>query len=105
MADNDYIVVTTVQTFRHRYVMHKDDLRKLNTHVTPTEEDLVEWALDTVTMEACEEFSQLHLDEQIVDFFQCTEEEMLGFFDRDNDYLKEWSNDYKIEWVRKNLKT
>jgi len=103
MADNDYIVVTTVQTFRHRYVMHKDDLRKLNTDVTPTDKDLVDWALDTVTMEECEEFSQLHLGEQIIDHFECTEDEMLGFFDRDNDYLKGWSTDYKIEHVRKCL--
>ena len=100
MFDNDYIVVTCISTHRMRYVMHKDDLRKLNTDVTPTDKDLVDWALDTVTLEECEEFSQLHLGEQIVDHYECTEEEMLGFFDRDNDYLKGWSTDYKIEHVR-----
>lgn len=104
MSNNDYVVVTTVQTFRHRYVMHKDDLSKLNTDVEPTDKDLVDWALDTVTMEECEEFSQEHLGEQIVDHFECTEDEMLGFFDRDNNYLKGWSRDYKIEHVRKCLK-
>jgi len=100
MFDNDYIVVTCISTHRMRYVMHKDDLRKLNKDVTPTDKDLVDWALDTVTLEECEEFSQLHLGEQIVDHYECTEEEMLGFFDRDNDYLKGWSTDYKIEHVR-----
>ena len=100
---NDYIVVTTVSQFRMRYVMHKDDLRKLNTEHDPTENDLVDWALDTVTMMECDEFSQEHIGETIVDTFQCNEDEMLTFFDRDNDYLKGWNTDYKIEWVRKNL--
>jgi len=104
MFDNDYIVVTCISTHRMRYVMHKDDLRKLNTDVTPTDKDLVDWALDTVTLEECEEFSQLHLGEQIVDHYECTEEEMLGFFDRDNDYLKGWSTDYKIEHVRGHIR-
>ena len=102
--NNDYVVVTTISTFKHRYVMHKDDLRKLNTDMDPTEDDLVDWALDTVTMEDCEEFSQEHLGEQIVDHFECTESEMLGFFARDNDYLKSWTHGYIIEWVRKQLK-
>lgn len=104
MADNDYIAVTAISTHRMRYVMHKDDLRKLNKDIEPTEKDLVDWALDTVTMQECEEFSQEWLGEQIVDHFECTEEEMLGFFDRDNDYLKGWSTNYKIDWVRNQLK-
>lgn len=100
----DYVVVTTVQTFRHRYVMHKDDLRKLNADVEPTEKDLIDWAQDTVTMEECEEFSQLHLGEQICDVYTCDEDEMLTFFDRDNDYLSGWFRQYKIDWVRNQLK-
>lgn len=103
MADNDYIAVTAISTHRMRYVMHKDDLRKLNKDIEPTEKDLVDWALDTVTMQECEEFSQEWLGEQIVDHFECTEEEMLGFFDRDNDYLKDWDRDYKIQHVRKSI--
>lgn len=100
----DYVVVTTIQTFRHRYVMHKDDLRKLNADVEPTEKDLIDWAQDTVTMEECEEFSQLHLGEQICDVYTCDEDEMLTFFDRDNDYLSGWFRQYKIDWVRNQLK-
>lgn len=102
-SEKDYVVVTTVQTFRHRYVMHKDDLRMLNTDIEATNKDLVEWALDTVTCEECVEFSQEHLGEQIVDHFECTEDEMLTFFDRDNDYLKDWDRDYKIQSVRNRL--
>lgn len=96
---NDYVIVTTISTFKHRYVMHKNDLRKLNTDVEPTDKDLVEWAMDTVTMQEVKEFSQDHIGEHIVDHFECTEDEMLTFFDRDNDYLKSWTTEKKIEWV------
>lgn len=97
---SEYVVVTTISTFRHRYVMHKDDLQKMN----PDEiVDMIGWASDTVTLEECEEFSQYHLGEQIVDTNILTEEEMLELFDRDNDYLSGWSKEEKIEWVRNNL--
>lgn len=99
----DYVVVTCISTHRMRYVMHKDDLRKLNTDIEPTEKDLVDWALDTVTMQKCEEFSQEWLGEQIVDTYERTEDEMLTLFDRDNDYLKVWDRDYKIQYVRNSI--
>jgi len=100
----DYVIVTAISSHRMRYVMHKDDLRKLNTEATPTDAELAEWAQDSVAMQECEEFSQLWLGEQISDAYECDEDEMLTFFDRDNDYLKEWSRDYKLQWVRKHLK-
>lgn len=101
---NDYVIVTCISTHRIRYAMHKDDLRKLNTDVEPTSKDLVDWALDTVTMQECDEFSQEWLGEQIIDHFECNEDEMLTFFDRDNAYLQSWTRDYKIDWVRNQLK-
>jgi len=104
MADNDYIVVTCISTHRMRYVMHKDDLRKCNAYAVPTDLQLADWAKDTVTMRECEEFSQEWLGEQIVDHYECTEEEMLGFFDCENDYQKGWDRDYKIQHVRNCLK-
>lgn len=97
----DYVVVTTIAQFRHRYVMHRDDLQKLNPDV---EVKPIEWACDTVTAEEVEEFSQSYLGETITDTTTMTEDEMLELFDRDNDYLEDWSRDYKLEWVRKNLK-
>ena len=99
----DYVIVTCISTHRIRYAMHKDDLRKLNADVEPTEADLIDWAQDTVTMEECDEFSQLHLGEQISDVYTCTEDEMLTLFDRDNDYLKVWDRDYKIQHVRNSI--
>ena len=95
----DYVVVTTISSHRRRYVMHKDDLRKMNGDIQPTDNQLGEWACDTVTMNECEEFSQHWLGEQISDVYECDEDEMLTFFDRDNDYLSSWTRDYKIQWV------
>ena len=99
MTNKDYVVVTTVSSFRHRYVMHKDDLRKLNSDVEPNDAELDDWASDTVICEECDEFSQYHIGEQGCDVYQCSEEEMLTLFDRDNDYFSSWQRDQKIKWV------
>lgn len=97
----DYVVVTTLSQFRIRYVMHKDDLQKMNPD-NPV--NMIEWACDTVTADEVEEFSQEFLGDKIIDTQLCTENEMLELFDRDNDYLQSWSRDYKVSWVRKTLK-
>jgi len=99
MTDKDYVVVTAISSFRMRYVLHRDDLQKLN----PDPDlpiDIVEWANDTVSLEECEEFSQEHMGEYIVDTVEMNEDEMLDLFDKDNDYLSEWTKDQKIELVR-----
>lgn len=98
--NKDYVVVTAISQYRMRYVMHKDDLQKLNTEadVNP-----IEWAEDTVTCMECDEFSQEHIGETILESRMVDEDEMLELFDRDNDYLKGWDRDYKIQWVRKLL--
>ena len=102
MSQNkDYVVVTTISQFRHRYVMHKDDLQKLNPDVDVKP---VEWACDTVTAEEVEEISQRFFGETIIDATTMTEDEMLELFDEDNDYMRRWLRDYKIDWVRKRLK-
>ena len=101
----DYVVVTAISSHRMRYVVHKDDLRKLNGDAEPAAKELGDWACDSVTMEECAEFSQHWLGEQISDVYECDEDEMLTFFDKDNDYLSSWSRDYKVQWVRKLLKT
>jgi hypothetical protein len=97
MTEN-YVVVTCVSSYRMRYVMHKDDLQKLNPY-KPC--DPIEWAKDTVTCEECDEFSQEHMGEYIVDTAIIDEQEMLELFDKENHYLKDWSKEQKIEWVRK----
>lgn len=94
----DYIVVTTISQFRMRYVMHKDDLQKLNTEV---EVNPIEWAEDTITCNECEDFSQEHLGEIIIDTTTMTEEEMLELFNKDNAYLSQWPDEYKVKWTRR----
>jgi hypothetical protein len=84
MKTKDYVVVTTISSHRGRYVMHRDDLQKLN----PSEPvNAIEWANDAFNMDECEEFSQEHMGEYIVDTVEMNEEDMLELFDKDNDYL------------------
>ena len=98
MTDKDYVVVTAISSYRMRYVMHRDDLQKLNPDLPV---DSVEWANDTVTSEECDEFSQEYMGEYIVDTVEMNEDDMLDLFDKDNDYLSGWIKDQKIELVRK----
>jgi len=100
MKNKDYVVVTAISSHRGRYVMHRDDLQKLNP-LDPV--NAIEWANDTVNMNECEEFSQEHMGEYIVDTVEMNEEDMLELFDKDNDYLREWTKDQKIAMVRKSI--
>ena len=100
MKNKDYVVVTAISSHRVRYVMHRDDLQKLNPSVPV---NAIEWANDTVTNEECEEFSQEHMGEYIAETVEMNEEDMLELFDKDNDYLREWTKDQKIEWIRKTI--
>ena len=104
MSDKDYVVVTAISQHRMRYVMRKDALRKCNTLEDPTDQQLTQWAQDTVVMQECEEFSQEWLGEVITDTYECTEDEMLTLFDKDNDYLSKWDRDQKIKWVSNTFK-
>ena len=99
-SKQDYVVVTAISSYRMRYVMHRDDLQKLNPDLPV---DSVEWANDTVSSEECEEFSQKHVGEYIVDTVEMNEDDMLDLFDKENDYLSEWTKDQKIESVRKSI--
>tara|TARA_R110000803_G_scaffold35848_2_gene77278 strand:+ start:113 stop:511 length:399 start_codon:yes stop_codon:yes gene_type:complete len=100
MKDKDYVVVTAISSYRMRYVMHRDDLQTLALNGPVS---IIDRANDTVTMEECEEFSQAHMGEYIVDTVEMDEADMLALFDKDNDYLREWSNDQKVAVVRKSI--
>jgi hypothetical protein len=43
------------------------------------------------------------MGEYIVDTVEMNEADMLDLFDKDNDYLSEWTKDQKIELVRRNV--
>jgi hypothetical protein len=100
MKTKDYVVVTAISSHRMRYVMHRDDLQKLNP-LDPV--NAIEWANDVVSNEECEEFSQENMGEYIVDTVEMNEEEMLALFDKDNDYLREWTKDKKVAMVRRSI--
>ena len=97
MNKKDYVVVTAISSYRMRYVMHRDDLQKLNFEVPV---DPAEWANDSVSLGECKEFSQKHMTETIVDSVEMNEDEMIDLFDLDNHYLSAWTRDQKIELVR-----
>lgn len=84
--EKELVLVECVSTFRMRYVVEVPAGKK-------------EWALDTVTLNEAEEFSQEHLGEQIVSHRVIDETEYLRVFDEDNDYLKSWNNEQKFRMV------
>ena len=100
MNNKEYVVVTAISSHRMRYVMHRDDLQKLNPSLPV---NAIDWANDTVAAEECEEFSQEHMGEYIVETVEMNEEDILTLFDKDNDYLREWTKDQKLQWIRKTI--
>jgi len=98
MNEEKYVIITTISSFRHRYCVPVSELQKLNMD-HPVEPE--SWAKDCVTMEEVEEFSQEHIGEKIIDSTVLTEDEMLTLFDKDNDYLKNWSKEQKIAHVHR----
>ena len=88
-----YVKVKTISIFEHTYMIPMQEGQTVEDH------------LDYVTCHEVEEFSQLHVDENIL--MNCTEvvdeEEMLALFDKENDYLRSWSREKKIETVHNHL--
>jgi len=80
----EWILVETVSQFRQRYVVEVPKGKS-------------DYALDSVTMEDVKEFSQKHLGETIVSHRVISEKDALDLFDEDNDYLKDWTDDKKME--------
>jgi hypothetical protein len=100
MSDERYVVVTCISTFRERYCVPVSELQKLNEDFKVLSvEEAISWAQDSVTMEEVREFSQHWLGETILDTFVLDKERMLALFDRDNDYLKNWTEEQKLNYV------
>jgi hypothetical protein len=95
-----YAVVTAVSTFRMRYVIPVDDLQAMVKDDLTIDDDMaISWAYDSVTCEDVLDFSQKHLGEHIVGGEVLSEEEVLQLFDKDNDYLKDWSVEKKLKQI------
>lgn len=80
-SENLYLV-ETVSIFRHRYAVRARSL---------------EHAYDSVTMNEVTEFSQQHINENIVSGRKITQEQYLEIFDQDNDYLQSWTEEQKLQ--------
>lgn len=83
-VENPLFLVEAVSTFRMRYVVRCQK---------------ADHAADTVVMEQAMEFSQKHLDENIISVRQISDAEYLELFDQDNDYLKSWTQEQKFGLV------
>ena len=98
--NKDYVVVTAISMYRMRYVMHKNDLTISSPGIKTTltgNTTAIEIAKDAVTMNECEEFSQEHVGEYIIDTDEISEEKMLELFDKENDYLSSWTKKQKLD--------
>ena len=67
-------------------------------------EDNIDHALDEVHMREGDidnfhEFSQEHLGLMTISHREINKEEYLKMFDKDNDYLKSWTEDQKLRFI------
>lgn len=89
--ETQWVLVEAISTFRERYMVEvpigTDDYGK----------DKADWALDTVTCNEAQEFSQEHLGETIVSHRVVTKAEALAMCDKDNDYTKDWDEETKMK--------
>lgn len=68
-------------------------------------EDDIDHALDEVVMRdgdlRFQEFSQEHLGMMPISHREINKEEYLRLFDKDNDYLKSWTEEKKLDFINK----
>ena len=81
--ETEWVLVEAISQFRERYMVE-------------VPKGKAEWALDTVTMNEAQEFSQEHLGEVIVSHRVVSFEEAMEMCNKDNDYCSEWDNEKKI---------
>lgn len=75
-------VVETISQFRHRYYI---------------EDETLEYAFDTVSMEEAEEGTQLYLGETIVQGREVSEEEIVRLILEDEPYMSDWTPEKLLE--------
>ena len=82
--ETELVLVETSHTFRIRYVVE-------------VPKGKAEWALDTVVMDEAVEFSQEFIGENIISHRVLSEKDVLQLCDKDNDYVKTWSDELKLQ--------
>ena len=88
-----YVIVTTISQHKIRYCIPVDALDTDDPNVAQ------EWAKDSVTMEEVHEFSQDWVGETIIDSTVVDQTEVLKMFDKDNEYLKGWTTEQKLNYI------
>jgi hypothetical protein len=85
------VLVETLSQFRHRYVVE-----------LPDDADNT-WAVEDVILVpgTLEEMSQCHLGEMDISHREINKEEYLRLFDEDNDYLIDWPEEKKFQFIHK----
>ena len=91
MSDESYVVCTAAQLFRIRYVVPVSSIKDCDPEV---------FIKDSITCDEIEEFSQLDIGENIIDTHYASESEVLEMFDRDLDYLKNWTKHQKLDYIK-----
>ena len=80
-------LVETVSVFRMRYVVEAWNASDAKDEVTMNDDGKLR------------EFSQMHVDEMITSTREIDRAEYLRLFDEDNDYLQNWDEEQKLNWV------
>jgi len=83
--DEKIYVVETISLFRHTYYVKA----KESGHAM---DEVVCRIHDSEFIEG----SQYHISEDIANVIEVTEEEYLKLFDKENDYLKNWTDEQKL---------
>ena len=81
------VLVTTISTFAHSYVFSEEE-------GIPSE-----LVLDFIGDDSVEEMSQTWIGEQVIGHRDITFEEYLQLFDKENDYLKDWTTEQKLKFI------
>ena len=82
--ETEWVLVEAISQFRERYMVE-------------VPKGKAAWALDTVTLNEAQEFSQEHLGEVIVSHRVVSFDEALKLCDKDNHYCKDWNTDKKVD--------
>ena len=98
--ENDYVVVDTVSIFKQRYIIPREELKKMNEDVTFSDTFAKQWAQESVECEEVKEFSQRWLGEQVTNIDFADTEKVLRLFKDDNEELsKEWSQAKQLDFI------
>ena len=91
ITEKQWVLVECVSQFRQRYMV------EVPVGTDQFGKDKSEWALDTVTMNEANEFSQEHLGETIVSHRVISLADALVLCDKDNAYVADWTEEQKLD--------